>query len=332
MNSRFPFSPYPSGWFRVGVSRDIKPGQIKPLRYFGRDLALFRAEDGAARVLEAHCPHLGAHLGHGGRVIGDSVQCPFHGWRWNGEGQCETIPYSQKIPPNAALRRWPVKEINGLVMVYHDEQGAEPAWEPPEMPEYHDPAWLPFRFAGRYKIRTHVQEIAENGMDMAHFPFLHHQQTASAESQGVEISGPFLTHHVFQHYNVFGVLKRFSSDVTGPLDIYLYGLGYFVNRAVVRTKVEMRYAFAFFFTPIDEEHIEGYSILSMEKTLGNLLTRLLRSKAIKEGVRTIGQDIPIWENKLYRQQPKLCEGDGPIMAYRRWARQFYPAQANASWT
>src|SRR5262249_34438626 len=117
MNSRFPFSPYPSGWFRVGVSRDIKPGQIKPLRYFGRDLALFRAEDGAARVLEAHCPHLGAHLGHGGRVIGDSVQCPFHGWRWNGEGQCETIPYSQKIPPNATLRRWPVKEVNGLIMV-----------------------------------------------------------------------------------------------------------------------------------------------------------------------------------------------------------------------
>jgi hypothetical protein len=71
-------------------------------------------------------------------------------------------------------------------------------------------------------------------------------------------------------------------------------------------------------------------MLSMEKTLGGLITRLLRRKAIKEGVRTINQDIPIWEHKLYRRQPRLCEGDGPIMAYRRWARQFYPAQANAS--
>ncbi|MCI0389639.1 MAG: Rieske 2Fe-2S domain-containing protein [Acidobacteria bacterium] len=226
MNTRFPFTPYPSGWFRVGVSRDIKPGQIKPLRYFGRDLVLFRAEDGAARVIEAHCQHLGAHLGHGGRVMGDAVECSFHGWRWNGEGQCEAIPDSQKIPPNAALRCWPVKEVNDLIMVYHDEQGAEPAWEPPEMPEYNNTIWLPFRFAGRYKIRTHVQEVAENGM---------------------------------------------------------------------------------------------------EKTLGNLLTRLLQRKAIKEGVKTVGQDIPIWENKLYRRQPKLCEGDGPIMIYRRWTRQFHPA-------
>ena len=96
-----------------------------------------------------------------------------------------------------------------------------------------------------------------------------------------------------------------------------------MNRALIQTKVDIRYAFAFFLTPIDEEHVEVYSVLSMQKTLGWLLTRVLRYKGIREGRQTIGEDIPIWENKLYRPQPKLHEGDGPIMAYRHWASQFY---------
>lgn len=289
---RFPMSPFPSGWFRIGASNELHAGGIKPLRYFGRDLVLFRAGDGKANLLDAHCPHLGAHLGYGGRIKGDAVQCPLHGWEWNG-----------------------------------DERGAAPAWDIPEMPEYRSPNWLPFRFAHRWKIRTHVQELGENGMDIAHFPYLHNQQTATVESLGVEISGPLLTHRVFQRYNIFSLVKLLTPEVKGPLDIHLYGLGFFLNRAVVQTKIEMRYAFAFFFTPIDEEYVEGYSMLSMEKTFGRVLTHLLIRKAIREGGVTIGQDVPIWENKLFRPQPRLCEGDGPIMAYRRWASQFYPAGA-----
>ena len=53
---------------------------------------------------------------------------------------------------------------------------------------------------------------------------------------------------------------------------------------------------------------------------------LLLRKAISEGKKTIGQGVPIWENKLYRERPGLCDGDGPIMQYRRWASQFYAAQ------
>jgi phenylpropionate dioxygenase-like ring-hydroxylating dioxygenase large terminal subunit len=317
-------SPFPSGWFRIGASAELHTGDVKPLRYFGRDLVLFRPEDGKAHLLDAHCPHLGAHLGYGGRIKGNTVQCPFHGWQWNGKGQCDAIPYTDNVAPNTAIRSWPVKEVNGQIMAYHDEQGAAPAWDVPEMPEYRSPDWLPFRFAHRWKIRTHVQELGENGMDIAHFPCLHNQQTATVESLGLEISGPFLTHRVFQRYNIFSLVKLLTPEVKGPLDIHLYGLGFFLNRAVVQTKIEMRYAFAFFFTPIDDEYVEGYSMLSMEKTLGRVLTHFLLRKAIREGGVTIGQDIPIWENKLFRPQPRLCEGDGPIMEYRRWASQFYP--------
>ena len=96
---RFPFPRYPNGWFQVAYSDEVTPGTVVPLKYFGADLVLFRTQTGEAHVLDAHCPHVGAHLGHGGCVKGESIQCPFHAWRFDGQGQCVAVPYARKIPP-----------------------------------------------------------------------------------------------------------------------------------------------------------------------------------------------------------------------------------------
>src|SRR5689334_12913859 len=101
MNSRCSLSPFPNGWFCVALSKDIPKKAVKPLRYFGRDLVAFRTEDDKVAVLDAYCPHLGAHLGHGGRVEKDCVVCPFHGWKFDTNGQCASVPYAKKKPGNA---------------------------------------------------------------------------------------------------------------------------------------------------------------------------------------------------------------------------------------
>ena len=63
--------------------------------FLGENFAVFRTANGVASVLDAYCPHLGAHLGIGSRVVGDCVECPFHGWQFRGEdGQCMKIPYT----------------------------------------------------------------------------------------------------------------------------------------------------------------------------------------------------------------------------------------------
>ncbi|MBA17767.1 MAG: Rieske (2Fe-2S) protein, partial [Sphingomonas sp.] len=67
----------PFGWFGVGYSNELAVGEVRPVHYFGRELVLFRNENGEAGLLDAYCPHLGAHLGHGGKVEGDSIRCPF---------------------------------------------------------------------------------------------------------------------------------------------------------------------------------------------------------------------------------------------------------------
>src|SRR4051812_45876125 len=79
---RYPMSPYPTGWYLLAESGSVQPGDVVPLRYFGKDLVLFRTDAGEAVVLDAHCPHLGAHLGHGGTVEGEAIRCPFHSWRF----------------------------------------------------------------------------------------------------------------------------------------------------------------------------------------------------------------------------------------------------------
>ncbi|MEN3271267.1 MAG: hypothetical protein V7636_28, partial [Actinomycetota bacterium] len=67
---RYPMSPYPTGWYLLAESKDVQPGDVLPIEYFGKELVLFRTEAGEAVVLDAHCPHLGAHLGYGGTVEG----------------------------------------------------------------------------------------------------------------------------------------------------------------------------------------------------------------------------------------------------------------------
>jgi hypothetical protein len=70
--------PYPNGWYYICRSTDLKRGDTMAVTAFGRELAAFRGENGIAGVLNAFCPHLGTHLGHGGKVEGNNLVCPYH--------------------------------------------------------------------------------------------------------------------------------------------------------------------------------------------------------------------------------------------------------------
>src|ERR1700722_11011019 len=128
VSSRYPFPASPNGWFSVGAGADLAPGDVEPVSYLGRELVLFRGEDGVARVFDAHCPHLGAHLGVGGRVCGDGIACPFHGWRFDGDGRLTEVPGLDRTP-RASAQAWPVCERNGRIFVWHHVGGAPPSYE-----------------------------------------------------------------------------------------------------------------------------------------------------------------------------------------------------------
>lgn len=100
--TKLPFSMKPVGWFQIGWSAEIPSGAVKPLKYFNQDLVAFRTENGQLAVLDAHCHHLGAHIGFGGKVKGNCVACPYHGWEWATDGRNVRIPYQDR-PVNKRL-------------------------------------------------------------------------------------------------------------------------------------------------------------------------------------------------------------------------------------
>src|SRR5262249_25554204 len=131
---KVPFTWRVTGWFMIGWSAEFPRNEVRPLRYFGEDLVAYRDDSGDLHVMSGHCRHLGAHIGHGGKVVGDCVECPFHGWRWGPDGTNRYIPY-QPDRPNKALRLrvFPVREQYDCVFIWHQPDGKEPQWEMPDI-------------------------------------------------------------------------------------------------------------------------------------------------------------------------------------------------------
>ena len=90
-------SRFARGWHCFGLSRDFKDGNPHRVRAFGQKLAVFRGSDGKLNVLEGYCRHMGGDLTMG-EVKGDEIACPFHDWRWGGDGRCKQVPYSRRVP------------------------------------------------------------------------------------------------------------------------------------------------------------------------------------------------------------------------------------------
>ncbi|UCE86207.1 MAG: Rieske 2Fe-2S domain-containing protein [Deltaproteobacteria bacterium] len=306
---RFPF-PLPNGWFQVAYSDELRPGEVQRAHYFGGELVLFRGEDGRARVLDAHCPHLGAHLGHGGRVVGNAIRCPFHAWEFDGDGRCVRVPYAKKVPPKAAIRAWTVDEKNGLVFVHFHKAGKPPAFAIPEVPEYASEEWTDY-YRRDWVIRTCNQELAENSVDPAHFKYVH--RTAEVPTAKAWAEGP-----VFRA-NLAYPIATGTGTLHGEIEIYAYGFGFGVTyfKGIVHTVVVISG------TPIDEERVHQRLSFMVKKLDSEEATAGLGNAFVSEISRQFSEDIPIWENKVYWERPVLCDGDGPIGVLRRWGRQFY---------
>jgi nitrite reductase/ring-hydroxylating ferredoxin subunit len=320
MTSRYYTAPIPNGWFQVAYPEEVAPGQAIPLKFFGKDLVLFRTESGEVRMLDAFCPHLGAHLGYGGKVEGANIRCPFHAWKFDGTGACTEIPYAKKIPANAKMRPWEVREWAGLIVAWHHAGGEPAAWEPGAVAEFGDAEWTAYE-RRRWTIHTRNQEMAENAVDSAHFHYLH--GTSNMPASQAEVKG-----HILRVFSDTG-METPRGHVDGSVESLSYGFGL----GVVRFKGLVETLLVSSVTPIDSENVDVRFNFSVKMVGGADITRGIGKAFVKEVARQLEQDIPIWENKTQWERPVLCDGDGPIGMFRKWCRQFYtdvpaaPAQA-----
>jgi nitrite reductase/ring-hydroxylating ferredoxin subunit len=296
VRKRYPF-PVPNGWFVMCPSADLAPNDVRALHYFGRDLVLYRTRDGEPRVLDAYCPHLGAHLAVGGKVEGDHLRCPFHGWSFDGEsGACVDIPYNEgaRIPGRARTRSYPTLERNRMVWAWHHAEGGEPFYDVPDVSEFSDPEWTDIEVR-EFEVAVAAQEMAENNVDFSHFQFVHGTPDIPQDE-----------------FTTDGTYKR-AVGQGGAFVREGYGLGLGVLR--VRDFV----TFLSSTTPIDEENVHVRWVFTSPRSAGDGVVQTAADSFL-EGV---SQDVPIWENKIYRDRPVLTKSEKPIIEHRRWSQQFY---------
>jgi 3-ketosteroid 9alpha-monooxygenase subunit A len=284
---------------------------VRALRYFGRDLVLVRTGSGVVRLFDAFCPHLGAHLGHGARIEGEALRCPFHGWRFATDGRCIEIPYARRIPASATLRPWPTEVRNQIVWAWFHPAGGAPEWSVPEIPEVEDPDWSPL-LHHRWRVRTRNQEIAENTSDPAHFEVVH--GFAEVPSPEIRFDG-----HRYRSFTAYEVPRSDGALVASTLEVTWHGLGI----GLTRSTGTLELLFVGTLTPVDEDSVDVCFSFSVCTGRGLSPESGIGKASIAEALRQMEQDIPIWENKCFRERPRLCDGDGPIGRFREWARQFY---------
>jgi len=120
-------------WFPVEFSRNLLPGQVLQSTLLGHELALWRSASGAMEAWENRCPHRGVRLSLG-FVVGETLVCRYHGWRYGRDGHCVSVPSSPKdaSPPAACARTYPSRESDGIVWA---SLARMPAGYPPRLGE-----------------------------------------------------------------------------------------------------------------------------------------------------------------------------------------------------
>jgi phenylpropionate dioxygenase-like ring-hydroxylating dioxygenase large terminal subunit len=157
-------------WYPLLETRELK---AKPLgvERLGMRLVFWRSADETPHAQLDRCPHLGAALS-GGTVEDDHIVCPFHGFRYDGAGQCVQIPAvgkSGKIPANLAVRSFPVRDAHGFIWVW---------WGSSSPANTALPFFTQLAEGWRYGTTTvdwpvHYTRAIENQLDVAHLPFVH---------------------------------------------------------------------------------------------------------------------------------------------------------------
>ncbi len=320
MSKRFPM-PMPFGWFCIGYSDDVAVGEVVNVSYFERDMVLFRTASGKLGLTDPACPHLGAHLGHGGTVQGESIRCPFHHWQYDTDGVITDIPYASQIPPKwqgkPCLKTYPVCEHNEVIWAWYHPEGAAPDHEVIELDEIGDPAWTE-RARFQWRFDSNPQEIAENGVDVAHFKYVHGMDAVP--------EGETTYDRHIRRSRVTGMqdIKTEAGErqsIETVVEVVQNGAG----QKWVRFTGLMEYLLQVLVTPVTAECVDVRFIYIHQPYPADSF----KGKGIQAAIKnTNGQtglegDIPIWSHKFHLRNPVLCDGDGPIMRFRKYFAQFY---------
>ncbi|MBF4162060.1 Rieske 2Fe-2S domain-containing protein [Nocardioides acrostichi] len=315
---------YARGWHCLGLARDFADGKPHAVHAFGTKLVVWADSRGDLQVLDGYCRHMGGDLTQG-TVKGDEVACPFHDWRWGGDGKCQQIPYTRRVPLRARTQRYATTVVNQQLLCWHDPEGSAPDHDilPPEIEgladnEFTNWVWKSVPIEG-----SNCRELIDNVVDMAHFYYVHFAfptsfrnvfeattATQYMESKGrPDVSGGYGTDQLF-----------LKSEAT------YYGPSYMINWLWTDYKgfeTEVVLFNTHLPTGPDSFSLNYGIIVRKPEGMDDETAEFIGSKYADMFGEGFLQDVHIWQNKVPVQNPLLCEDDGPVYQLRRWYEQFY---------
>ncbi|MBM0127317.1 Rieske 2Fe-2S domain-containing protein [Pimelobacter simplex] len=321
---------YARGWHCIGLEREFRDGKPHSIEAFGTKLVVWADSQGEIKVLDAYCRHMGGDLSQG-TVKGDEVACPFHDWRWGGDGRCKQIPYARRVPLRARTRTWHAMAQDGLVFVWHDHEGNAP------IPEQaiplidggpSDPTWTDWAWATTV-VNTNCREIIDNVVDMAHFFYVHH-------------AFPTYFKNTFEGHTATQLQKGVNRDDMRPAEVAIgapkrlgntsvatyHGPSFMIDDLIYHYEHgDTRTVLINCHYPIDENSFMLLYGISMQRPEVQdddpAAADALAAKMVATVRLGFEQDVEIWKNKTRIDNPLLCEEDGPVYQLRRWYEQFY---------
>jgi 5,5'-dehydrodivanillate O-demethylase len=155
-------------WHPIHRAEDLRAGEAKPIEIMSERFTLYRGETGTPHLVDFRCPHRGTQLS-AGWIEGDSIRCMYHGWQFDGAGQCTDQPAEEKsFAAKIRLRSYPTRQYLGLIFAYFGNDEAPPF---PLYPHMEEEGVLEVLSTEVWPCNF-FQRIDNNG-DTYHVPFVH---------------------------------------------------------------------------------------------------------------------------------------------------------------
>lgn len=339
---------YAHDWFSPLRSSEVVPGKVTNFTFMGNELIAFRDAGGQPVVLDAQCPHFGAHRGVGGSVVAGCVRCPFHGLHFDGRGQCVKGDFvadprnlrNIKSPP------WTVREAAASIFLWHGADRERPA-RPLRFaePDFFDGWTTPVTNAGRRLAPTNLFFPTENIVDIQHFYAVHFWQLHEIVQQPAEAADGSFAAKMRMTWTAGAqsphpLIRRLGKAYSSNFDFDIAILGPGMALSISRLGPEqgnLEIMNIILITPLNPEDCQIRVVTAVKQReagpLGRIARRLLglgmedllARVFLAIATKDFDGDEMIWTHRQFLSNPKLLPDDGPVIAYRRWCERFWPA-------
>jgi phenylpropionate dioxygenase-like ring-hydroxylating dioxygenase large terminal subunit len=334
-------------WFSPLRSSEVVAGQVTPFTFLGHELVAFRDGAGQVVVLDAQCPHFGAHRGFGGRVVDGCLRCPFHGLHFDGNGVCVKGDYVREARSLSHVRStpWTVHETAASIFIWHGAHRDRPDRPLPfARPDFFAGWSEPVTNAGRALRPTNIFFPSENVIDIQHFYAVHRWELQTIERYPSEDEDGSFRAVMKMRWRAgaqsrVALVRRlgrlYSSDFHFDIRILSPGMAVAIS-TLAPEQGSLQIMTIILMTPLSETDCAIRVVASVKRTIDtklNAFVRRLLGAGIEEALSRIflavstkdfDGDANIWTHRRFLSNPKPLPDDGPIVAYRKWGERFWP--------